>query len=349
MPDNTTVQTSDSSSSSAASIGEPSPTRLQSLRARVGRVGGSSLAAEYGLLIVFVLTILVFSLARPHTFPTWSNFKSVLTQASPPLILAVGLTVVLAMQDFDLSFGSMIGLSGGAVTIFITHDHWSWTVATLVVLAFGVAGGIANGIMVAYFGGSSFIITLAMGTVLTGLEFAFTRENTVFSGYPKSFIDVASNTTAGFSNQIWIALVVAVLAWLLLDHTEIGRYMYAVGDNQEAARLTGLRVRPLRVFGFVVVGLLAAIVGVLLISESGSYSPDPGVPYLLPAFAAAFLGAAVFRPGEFNLPGTVVGVLYLEVIQTGLVMLNLQTYLINLVQGGILILAVLASRLGQRG
>jgi ribose transport system permease protein len=304
--------------------------------------------AKYGLLVAFVLTILVFSLARPHTFPTWGNFKTVLAQAAPPMILAVGLTVVLAMQDFDLSFGSMIGLAGGAVTIFITHDHWSWVLAIVVVLAFGVVAGIANGVMVAYFGGSSFIITLAMGTVLTGLEYAFTKQNTVFSGFPHGFINLASNTSAGFSNQVWIALVVVIVAWLLLDHTEIGRYMYAVGGNQEASRLSGLRVRPLRVLGFVVMGLLAAVVGVILISESGSYSPDPGVPYLLPAFAAAFLGAAVFRPGEFNLPGTVVGVLYLEVITTGLVLLNLQTYLINLVQGGILILAVLASRLGQR-
>jgi ribose transport system permease protein len=124
--------------------------------------------------------------------------------------------------------------------------------------------------------------------------------------------------------------------------------MYAIGGNSEAARLSGLRVRPLRVLGFVMVGVTAAIAGVLLISESGSYAPNAGVAYLLPAFAAVFLGAAVFRPGEFNLLGTVVGVLFLGVIQTGLILLNLQTYIINLVQGGILIAAVLISRLGQR-
>ncbi|HZO07646.1 MAG TPA: ABC transporter permease, partial [Solirubrobacterales bacterium] len=118
--------------------------------------------------------------------------------------------------------------------------------------------------------------------------------------------------------------------------------------NEEAARLSGLRVRPYRVIGFIAVGLAAAIVGILMISLSGSYSPNGGATYLLPAFAAAFLGAAVFRPGEFNIPGTVVGVLFLGVIQTGLVMLNTESYVINLVQGGILIAAVLVSRLGQR-
>ena len=119
--------------------------------------------------------------------------------------------------------------------------------------------------------------------------------------------------------------------------------MYAIGGNQEAARLSGIRVQAFRVIGFMLVGVAAAVVGILLISLSSSYSPNGGASYLLPAFAAVFLGAAVFRPGEFNVPGTVVGVLFLGVIQTGLVMLNFETYVINLVQGGILIAAVLSA------
>jgi ribose transport system permease protein len=135
---------------------------------------------------------------------------------------------------------------------------------------------------------------------------------------------------------------------VLLERTEIGRYMYAIGGNSEAARLSGVRVRSLRLLGFVIVAFSAAVVGLLLTSQSASYAPNLGISYLLPAFAAVFLGAAVFRPGEFNVLGTVIGVLFLGVIQTGLTMLNLQTYMINLVQGGILITAVLVSRLGQR-
>ena len=104
----------------------------------------------------------------------------------------------------------------------------------------------------------------------------------------------------------------------------------------------------MRVLGFIIVGVTAAIVGLILISESGSYAPNGGTSYLLPTYAAVFLGAAVFRPGEFNIPGTIIGVLFLGVIQTGLIMLDLQTYVINLVQGGILISAVLISRLGAR-
>ncbi len=309
----------------------------------------ASIAGKYGLLITFLLTIVVFCLLRPDAFATWDNAESILTLAAPPLIIAVGLTVVLAMQDFDLSFGAMIGLAGGAVTTFIVSDGMGWGLAILLVLGIGIVVGILNGFMVAYLGGNSFIITLAMGTVLTGVEFALTGQDTVFQGLPLDFLDIASGSSIlGLSNQIWIAVVVIVLAWLLMDRTELGRYMYAIGGNEEAARLSGIRVRPYRIIGFIAVGLAAAIVGVLMISLSGTYSPNGGATYLLPAFAAAFLGAAVFKPGEFNIPGTVVGVLFLGVIQTGLTMLNTESFVFNLVPGGILIAAVLVSRLGQR-
>lgn len=309
----------------------------------------ANVAGKYGLLITFFLTIAVFCILRPDTFATRDNAEAILTLAAPPMIMAVGLTVVLVMQDFDLSFGAMIGLAGGAITTFIVSDGIGWGLAILMVLGIGVLVGVLNGFMVAYLGGNSFIITLAMGTVLTGVEFALTGQDTVFQGLPAGFQDIASGSSIlGLSNQIWIALAVVVVAWLLMDRTELGRYMYAIGGNQEAARLSGLRVRPYRVIGFVAVGLAAAIVGILMISLSGSYSPNGGATFLLPAFAAAFLGAAVFRPGEFNVPGTVVGVLFLGVIQTGLVMLNTESYVINLVQGSILIAAVLVSRLGQR-
>lgn len=305
-------------------------------------------ASRYGLLFAFAVSIVAFSVARPESFPTGRNIESILTLAAPPLILAVGLTVVLVMQDFDLSFGAMIGLAGGAATTFMVSNGWSFIIAILVVVLMSVAVGLLNGFMVAYLGGSSFIITLAMGTVLTGIEYAMSNQDTVYSGFPNAFVDIATTDFLGLSNQIWIAAVIGALIWLLLDRTEVGRYMYAIGGNPEAARLSGVRVLPLRVVGFVIVGVTAAVVGLLLVSVSGSYAPNGGIAYLLPAFAAVFLGAAVFRPGEFNVPGTIVGVLFLGVIQTGLIMLDFETYVINLVQGGILITAVLISRLGER-
>lgn len=334
-------------SAAPGEVAAPPPVRpAKGATAKRRNLSLGNIAGKYGLLIFFGAVLIGFSLARPNTFPTGENAESILTLAAPSLIMAVGLTVVLVMQDFDLSFGAMIGLAGGAVTTFIVTDHMGFALAIILVILMGAAAGLLNGFMVSYLGGNSFIITLAMGTVLTGVEFALTKQATIYSGFPPTFLKIAQGTFLGLNNQIWIAFVAAVLMWALLDRTELGRYMYAIGGNQEAARLSGIRVKAFRVIGFMLVGVAAAVVGILLISLSSSYSPNGGASYLLPAFAAVFLGAAVFRPGEFNVPGTVVGVLFLGVIQTGLVMLNFETYVINLVQGGILIAAVLISRLG---
>ncbi|CAB4879277.1 unannotated protein [freshwater metagenome] len=312
------------------------------------RMSGRDIVSRYGLLIAFLATIVVFSIAKSDVFPTGRNLESILTAAGPSLILAVGLTVVLVMQDFDLSIGAMIGLAAGAAVNFMVSNGIGWIPAVVLIFVIAIGVGLANGFMIAYLGGSSFIITLAVGTILTGIEYALSGQNTTYSGFPEAFTKIAKGELLGLSNLIWIAAVVAIIIWLLLERTEIGRYMYAIGGNPEAARLSGVRVRGLRVLGFVIVAITAAIVGLLLTSQSSSYAPNLGIPYLLPAFAAVFLGAAVFRPGEFNVAGTVIGVLFLGVIQTGLTMLNLETYLINLVQGGILVTAVLVSRLGQR-
>ena len=315
-------------------------------RAHMDRL--SSIVARYGLLLAFGAMILAFSLAKPDAFPTTANAKSILTAAAPALIVAAGLTVPLVMQDFDLSFGAMIGLAGGAAVVLQSQDDWAWGLALLVALGLGLAAGATSGFLVAYLGGSSFIITLAMGTVLVGLEYVFTDQTTIFAGVSQGYIDIGQGEFLGLNNQVWIAAGIAIVLWVLLDQSELGRYMYAIGGNPEAARLSGVRIRRIRLTGFVIVALCAAIVGILLTAQGASSVPNTGTAYLLPAFAAVFLGSAVFRPGEFNIPGTVVGVLFLGVIQTGLTMLQLETFVINLVQGAILIIAVLVSQLGQR-
>jgi ribose transport system permease protein len=315
--------------------------------ATVRGVAGTVIARG-GVLLAFGVMALAFTLARPSTFPTIDNVKSILVNAAPGMIVALGLTVVLVMGDFDLSIGSMVGLgAGAAIAVMVYHDV-AWQLALVIVLGLGVAVGVANGMLVAVFRGNSFIMTLGMATILTGVEFAFTSQATVFQDVPQGYVDIGAGSIAGLSNQVWIALGVAVVLWILLDATEIGRFMYAIGGNPEAARLSGIRTRVLRTFGFGIVAFSAALVGILISSAGAGYTPNAGQYLLLPAYAGAFLGAASFRPGEFNIPGTVVGVLFLGTIGTGLTLLNLQTYLINLVQGAILIAAVLLSTVAAR-
>jgi ribose transport system permease protein len=315
---------------------------------RTARQHAGNLLARYGVLLAFGAMLLLFTLARPSTFPTIDNAKSILVNAAPGMIVALGLTIVLVMGDFDLSIGSMVGFAAGAA-IALMVDHgvaWQLTIGLVILMALGI--GIVNGLLVPVFGGNSFIMTLGMATILTGLEYAFTSQATVFQGVPQGYIDIGANSIFGLSNQVWIALVVALVLWILLDATELGRFMYAIGGNEEAARLSGIRTRLLRTVGFMIVAATAAMVGILISAAGAGYTPNAGQYLLLPAYAGAFLGAACFRPGEFNIPGTVVGVLFLGTIGTGLTLLNLQTYLVNLVQGAILIVAVLLSTVAAR-
>jgi len=196
--------------------------------------------SRYGVIVAFALMILVFSLARPDTFPTVTNLKSILTFAAPQMIVALGLTVVLVMQDFDLSIGSMVGLADGAAVATMVYHGVSWPLALALGLGLGVGAGLVSGFLVAILRGNSFIMTLAMATILTGVEYVFTDQATVFQGVAQGYVNIGANSTLGFSNQVWIALGVALSLWVLLDTTESGRYMYAIGGNPEAARLSGI-------------------------------------------------------------------------------------------------------------
>jgi len=303
------------------------------------------LLARYGLLLGFALMLLIFSLLRPETFPTWDNAQTTLVLAAPLLAVSAGLTIVLVMEDFDLSIGGMIGLAGAVSVVLMSKQDVDWRVAILAALAVAIAVGLVNGFLIAYLGLSSFIITLAMGTVLLGAEFLLTDQKTIFENVAVGYQQIASKELLGLSFQIWIAFVFTLIVYLLVHQTEMGRYMHAIGGNREAARLAGLPTARLRLIGFVLVALGACIAGIMISSQAGASTPNSGTPFLLPAFASVFLGTAVFRLGQFNVPGTFVGVLFLSVIQTGLTMVDLSTAVVNIVQGVILVIAVLASRI----
>ncbi|MEU8802973.1 ABC transporter permease [Spirillospora sp. NPDC048819] len=301
-----------------------------------------------GLLIAFALAVLTFSLVRPDTFFTADNLRSMLLQSGAPLILAVGLTILLVLGDFDLSIGSMLGLGGASAVTMMALHGMPWQLAIAVAIGVAVIVGLVNGVIVAYFGTSSFVTTLAMGTVLVGIEFAFTDQKTIYEGVAQTYLSLGQSAPFwGINVQVWIAAGTAILVWLLLEHTEIGRFFHAIGGNPDAAYFSGIAVRRLRVLGFVLVAVAAAIAGILITAQAGSSAPQAGIPYLLPAYAAAFLGSTSFRPGQFNVAGTVVATLFLQVILTGLQMLQLSTAYINVVQGAVLIVAMLLSRLGQ--
>lgn len=299
---------------------------------------------KYGLLIALVVICVIFALLEPKIFPTLNNAKAILTQASPLAVVAFGLTLALTMGDFDLSFGPAAGLCGATAVVLMSEHGTPWPLAIVLALVIGSAAGAFNGVLVSFLGGTPFIITLATGTMFTGVEYLLTGQKTLFEGIPESYIDIGqSSLVFGINTQVFVALGVFILGYLWLAQSEPGRYMKAIGGSIETARLSGINVRVLRATGFVAVGIAAAIAGILLTARGASSTPAQGVPLLLPAYAGVFLGSTAFRPGEFNMVGTLCGVVLLQVLENGLTLVSASPALINIVQGGVLIIAILPS------
>lgn len=312
------------------------------------RSRGIAFTAQFGLLIVFGFLIILFT-TQSSFFFTADTLRTIINiEIAPMLIFAMGLTVVLVMGDFDLSFAATGGLAAYTIAAMVINHDFHWTVGVILALITGVVVGIINGYLVAYRNTSSFVITLAMSTLLFGFEQIWSDQKVIQGIENQYFLNL--NSISGLWNirvGVFIAFLVIVGTWILLDKTELGRFMYAVGGNQEAARLAGINVKKLRLIGFVVVAILSVLVGTLGVAQSGTSIPRQFDGLLLPAYAAVFLGTSVFKPGKFNVGGTVVGCLFLRTIKVGLLSWGLDTAWINITQGLILVLAVLLGKLVQ--
>ncbi len=175
------------------------------------------------------------------------------------------------------------------------------------------------------------------------------RGATVYSGVPSEFTELAIGRTFGIPNSVLIAGVFAALVWVGMERTVVGRKMRAAGGNAEAARLAGVRVELLRAMGFVISAIGASVAAVLLVAQSSSYYPNSAIALLLPIYAACFLGTTAFRPNLFDVAGTLVGAAFLAVVQSGLIMVGIEAWIAQLVQGTLLILAVVLSKAASRG
>lgn len=312
--------------------------------------GLRSFLARYGVILAMVATFAAFSLLRPDAFFTTFMMKAILRDCAPLLIAALGITFVLVMNDYDLSIGGLTALLATTCVLLVSESHVGLPVAVAILATVALGGALAltNGVLIAYVGLPSFILTIAMGTVFTGVGLQLTGSGSIYQGIPAGYVAIASGRTFGLSNQVYIALAVLIVAHVFLRHTEAGRYMYAIGGNAEAARLSGVRVRLLKAAGFGVVGIAAAITAILLTSQAGAANPNTGLGLLLPAYAAAFLGSSMFRLGSFTAIGTAIGALYLQIIGSGLTILNLSGPLVQIIQGAILAAAIFLSRFARR-
>jgi ribose transport system permease protein len=314
------------------------------------RLSAGSVLSRYGVIIAMIATFIVFSLLRPDSFFTLFMMKAILRDCAPLLIVSLGITFVLAMNDYDLSVGGLVALCATSAVLLVSSsyaDFGPWLgVATALLL--GLTLGAFSGGLIAYAGLPSFILTIAMGTIFTGVGLQLTGSASIYEGIPESYVAIAGGRIFGISNQVYIAIGVFIIAHVFLRHTEPGRYMYAIGGNPEAARLSGVPVRLLKALGYAILGLLAALTGVLLTSQAGAANPNTGVGLLLPAYAAVFLGSSMFRLGSFTAVGTALGALFLQIIGSGLTVLNLSGSLVQIIQGAILAVAILLARVNRK-
>ena len=309
---------------------------------------GLAIFARYATIIGLALMIVIFSVLSPDAFPTLNNFVNVLNQASLATIIAGGLTLAVVVGELDLSIGYAASLHGVLVTGLIVHDKLPIALAIVIVLALGALIGLVNGLIVTKLRVNSVIATLGVGTIIVGLAFAYSSGVPIVAGVPEGFLQLSlGRWLFGIPNPIIIMAVVVVGLWVLVERTAIGQEIQAVGGNPIAARLAGINVDRIKILGFVISAVCAALTGALLASRLGSGTTNAADSYLLTAFAAVFLGSATLRDGEFHVLGTFIGTLIIVFGFNGLNIFGAPTFSQYVFQGTILVVAVALSSLGR--
>jgi len=303
--------------------------------------------SRYGVLILLILLIAGFSVWQQDRFFTLGNFAAILTGQAIPLIIAIAVIFPLAAGEFDLSVAA--NLSFIAIWVAWTSaSGWPLALVFVSAIVLGALIGAINAFFVVKVGINAFIATLAMSTILVGMNLLVTNGQLLFRGIPAELKTVALSNFVGLPLIVWYSLIICVVAWYVLEYTPFGRYIRATGSGRIAARLSGVRTAPTLSYTFIIAGALAGLAGFLLTSRIGSANPASGPEFLLPAYAAAFLGATVIQQGLFNVWGTVIGALVLAVGITGLTLAGAPFWLPYVFNGVALLLAVSLSVLSTR-
>jgi ribose transport system permease protein len=326
----------------AAASEPPAPANGATTGGRVGAFVG-----RYAVVLALLALIVVFSILRPDTFFTTGNLQSILITESVLIILALGLLVPLASGEFDLSIASVLGFSAGLLAHLTANEEWAVLPALGVTFLAALLTGVINGLFVVRFGVNSFITTLGVGTVVGGLAIAIFTAETI-GGIPSSFSDPFRVEALGLDMPVFLAFGLALAMWYFLQYTPTGRYVFFTGEGREAARLAGVRVDRIRFGGLVGSALFAWLAGIVLAAQTGAAQASYGAPFLLPAFAAAFLGATTIKVGRPNAWGTVAAVYLLAVGTTGLQLLGAADWVEDVFNGSALVLAVALAHLASR-
>ena len=302
-------------------------------------------AERYGLIVTWIAVIAGFGIARPDTFLSWANFSTILGSQAVLVVVTLGLIIPLTAGDYDLSIASVLTLSAMLVGVLNVNFGWSIEAAVVAALLAGILIGTVNAALILYFRLQSLIVTLGMGTFLHGITLWISDSQTI-SGLDSKLVEaVIVARLFGIPMAFYYAVLVALIIWYVFTFTAVGQRLLFVGRGREVARLSGIRVDRVRWSSLVVSGFLGAFAGVLYAGTTGAADPSSGLAYLLPAFAAAFLGATSIMPGRFNPIGSVIAVYFLVTGITGLSILGISTFVQDLFYGGALVVAVTLSQI----
>jgi ribose transport system permease protein len=306
----------------------------RSLRRRVG---------PWGVPLVMLVLVVVFQSLNSN-FLSGANISTILEGAALPAMVACALTIVLIMGEFDLSVQAVAGFATTGFAAYMANLNLTLISAIVLMLACGLGIGLLTGWLVAYRGLNALVVTIGAASLLNGGEFAISDSQSISVGIDPALVDFVRSDLFGIPVLVVITPIVAASIWLMLDRTSLGRELRAVGANREAARFAGIDVKRTILIGFVITALVCTVAGMLYTGRAGQAYPLTGLQVLLPSFAACFIGAAMFRVGEFNIPGTVVGALLASMVANGLLLADVGGYTTYFFQGGILIAAVAFAR-----
>ena len=301
---------------------------------------------RFGLLLLYIAIVVLFSILRPGTFPTEANWQSIATSESVLAVAAIALVVPLIGGRFDVSVGANLSLCSIATAAVMSKYGVTLVPAVAIGILLGCFVGAINGFLVAYVGVNSIIGTLGTTTIMGGIVTGYTQGIPISTGLSSKLTNLAIDTVAGVPVIFIVMLGVSLVAWFILTQTPAGRKLSAVGSNLSAARLTGLPVNRIVLLCFVGAGGLAGIAGVMEIAANGNADPQVGgIDFILPALAAAFLGATTWRPGVYNVPGTILALFFLGTAISGLTLVGVAPWITDVFNGAAIVVAVALSAL----
>ena len=296
-------------------------------------------ARRFGTLIGLVLLCAVLWILTPH-FLTVSNLLNIVQQTSINAIVAAGMTFVIISGGIDLSVGSIVALSGVVLGVVLQMNQPPLVTPLFAALAAGVGCGLVNGLLISFGRLPPFIVTLGMMSVARGAALVCTEGRPV-SGFDENFRSIATGNIAAVPAPVIVMLIVYAIAHLVLTRTTFGRYVYAIGGNEEATRLSGVAVRFHKTAVYGVAGLMSAVAAIVLTARLNSAQPIAGMMYELDAIAAAVIGGTSLLGGEGSLGGTLIGALIMGVLRNGLNLLGVSSFLQQIVIGVVIVVAVL--------